>query len=258
VATYSSAHKNIAYLDGIRNRNGLENLKGEFHEIANNDPDKACKLLNDPNMRFPTLFVLQPEIKKCDLHEHLNTRNTHALDLVNDILTGTIPVTYKEKLNYYPTLKWMMETGYASDGLNDHYDEVMDKVALMLTRVHRDKTCLRYIEEIIFNRHRKGFFIYDMVWAFFESSEPEDLTLIAHRLRSINPKDVELARQLLNFIPGINAGYGNDPMKQYKHCTNWIHRNRNSMQYTGESFQQNSNPSRYAVVTAQRARGGSR
>jgi hypothetical protein len=226
---------------GIRIRLGMEPLKSSFHELASNNPQEAARLINDSNLQFPTLFALQSEIKKCDLHNHLSTRNQHALDLVNDILSDAIPTTYKEKINYYPTLKWMLDTGYTSGGLNDHYDEVLDKVALLLTRVYRDKQCLRSVADMIFSRHQKGFYIYDIVWAFFESAEPNDLVLIARRLRSPHPKDIELARKLLNFIPGINASL-NDSTKDYKYAINWVHHNRNNLKYTGESFQQNSNP----------------
>jgi hypothetical protein len=105
---------------------------------------------------------------------------------------------------------------------------------------------------MIFNRYRKGTFIYDLVWTFFEVSDAKSLIMVANRLRSSNSKDVELARKFLNFIPCIGMNNEQDQMKQYQmkqyQCSiKWINQNKNFLYYTGETYLQTSNPFRYAV-----------
>jgi hypothetical protein len=101
------------------------------------------------------------------------------------------------------------------------------------------------MDELIFNRHRKGAYIYDLVWAFFETITPQSINMVANRLRSANPKDIELAQKFLNFIPCMNRE--EDPLKQYQCCVRWINQNENFLYYTGATNQQTTNPSRYAV-----------
>lgn len=237
---------NMAFLDGIRHKHGNEGLKNVFHEAIGHDADKAVRLINDNRILFPTLFVLRPEIVKVGLHPHLNARNNVALALSDDILSGNLAAEHRGRETDKAVLSWMLHSGYRSDGMNEHYDVVLDNAALLLARVHGDKHCLRPIEELIFSRHRKGAYNYDLVWAFFEASEPEDLLLLANRLQSPDIRDVELARQLLNFIPCIESE--NNPVVQYRCSHKWIRQNRDRLYYTGESNQQRSNPSRYALA----------
>jgi hypothetical protein len=256
MATRSNTYRNMSFLDGIRNRNGMEGLKRTFHDIAGNDRQNAANLLNDSAVHFPSLFALQPEIRKHDLYEHLSGRNKFALDFTGHVLAGTIAESYGPEADDHPHLKWMLDTGHASDGMNDQYDDVMDKAALLLSRVYRDKPCLRPIENMIFNRHQKGAYIYDLVWAYFESSEPDDLILLAKRLRSSNKKDVELARRLLNFVPCIENNEEHNPEMLYRCTAGWIRRNRNRLYYTGESMQMSGNPRRYALRGGQQDAAG--
>lgn len=247
MAQRSNTYRSMSFLEGVRNRNGIEGLKHTFHEIAGSDREKAAGLLNDPAAEYPSLFALQPEIRKHDLFERLSGRNRFALDVTGQVLAGAISATYRPKEEDHPHLKWMLDTGHESDGMNDQYDEVMDKVSLLLSRVYRDKPCMSPIENMIFNRHRKGAYIYDLVWAFFESSSPDDLILLAKRLRSPNIKDVELARRLLNFVPCIENNEEHNPEMLYRCAAGWIRRNSSRLYYTGESMQMSGNPRRYAL-----------
>jgi hypothetical protein len=243
-----TVHSKNAFLDDFRFRNGIPHMKKTFHEIANTDVEKAVRLVNDANIRFPSLFILQPEIIKRDLGSRLNSRNMFSLDFSNQILNGALSSPYKPDKEHYPHLKWIFETGYDTEDVNDQYDEIMDKVAILLAKVYKDKSCLKKIERLIFSRYRKGYYIYDLVWAFFECCSPGDLLLIANRLRSPHPRDVELARQLLNFVPCVGNANGDESrMMQYRCAAKWLQHNRKYLYYTGESNQQKSNPSRFAV-----------
>lgn len=248
MAARSARYRTAGYLDDIWERNGPEGLKRAFHDIAGKDRENAANMLNDNAVRYPSLFALQPEIRKHDLFERLNDRNRFALHFTDGVLAGSAPGTYQRKEEDHPQLRWMLDSGYASDGLNEQYDEVMDKVSLLLSRVYQDKRCLGAVEEMMFNRYRRGAYIYDLVWAYFESSGPDDLIPLAKRLRSGNPRDVELARQLLNFVPCVDANAERSGEKLYRGAAMWLRRNRNRLYYTGESSQMGSNPRRYALM----------
>jgi hypothetical protein len=241
----------IVLLDEIRLDNGADKLKKFFNNLIDDNAEKAIKLINEKNVLFPSLFILQPEIKRSDLFTHLNIRNKHALEIANEILSREFSSNQRLSSEYneedYSALKWIFETGYRDNGLNDQYDEILDAAAIILVKVYKDKKYLHAIEGMIFDRYTKGAFIYDLVWAFFESSDPVNLFMIVNRLRSSNRKDVELARKLLNFIPCIGMNSENNPLKQYQCALKWINRNRNYLYYTGETSLQTSNPYRYAV-----------
>ena len=239
---YRTSPNNAAFLDNVRHRFGNDRLRDVFHNTANERAEEAAKMLNDKKIQFPSLFVLRPEIQKSNLYAHLNNRNRASFDITEAILADHISPEHRHDR---ASLQWMLETGYHADGLNEYYDRVLDAVAILLAKEHSDNACKRPIIELIFRRNRKGFYTYDLIWAFFEVSKPKDLLLIADKLRSTHPKDVELARQLLNFVPCLEEE--RSPALQHRCCVHWIMRNRDRLTYTGESNQQFNNPRRYAL-----------
>jgi len=251
MSLYYKNFEKIELLDEIRLNKGIDKMKAVFYGLVKNSPQRAIKLINDENLQFISLFLLQQEIRNSDIFTNLSVRNKYALELTNGILLKDSISTQRfssgYKLDDYSALKWMLETGCIDDGFNDQYDEVLDTAAIILAKVYKDKNSLRIIEEMIFNRYRKGAFIYDLVWAFFEVSDSENLNRIAKRLRSSNPKDVELARKFLNFIPCIGMNSKDDPVKQYQGSLKWIKQNWDFLYYTGETNLQTSIPNRYAV-----------
>lgn len=244
---------NMAYLDGIRMKFGNDQLRHVFRDEAEHDRERAANLINT-NIRFPSLFLLRPEISKTYLYNSLNNKNRKALDISDEILTGKIDNADHRQEEDRETLHWMLHSGYQDDGMDEQYDQVLDNAALLLSNVHREKTCLKPIVEIIFSRHRKGFYTYDLIWAFFEASQPSDLLLIAEKLRSSHPRDVELARSLLNFVPCLQTE--SNTHKQYQCSVKWIKRNLRRLYYTGETNQQHSSPMRYALSNHHDSTGG--
>jgi len=251
MSIYSNNFERNELVDEIRFNHGMDRLKATFHDLVNNNPEKAVKVINNENVLFPYLFILQSEIIRSDLLSRLNVRNKYALEITNEILLKEISNTQRFSSEFrqddYSVLKWIVDTGYIEDGLNDKYDEVIETAAIILTKFYKDKSCLRIIEEMIFNRYKKGAFIYDLVWAFFEASDPDSLIMVINRLHSPNPKDIELARKFLNFIPCIGKHLEENPQKQYECALRWINQNQNFLYYTGETYLQTSNPYRYAI-----------
>ncbi|MDK2919471.1 MAG: hypothetical protein PWQ37_2204 [Candidatus Petromonas sp.] len=241
-------------LDKIRLHMGVKELKNFFHELVENNTKKAIKLLNDENLHFPSLFILKSTIEEFSLLSSLNSRNRIALEITDEILTNSANNKASESLpsDYIQTihsvLKWILDTGFADDGINNKYDKLLDIAATLITKIYKDKTFLPTMVDMIFNRHRRGFFIHDLVWAFFECRDPESLVLIANRLQSSHPKDFELACKLLGFIPCIDMDDKTDKEEKYLSCLNWIEDNSLFLYFTGESFQQTPHPKPYAIA----------
>ncbi len=241
----------VTSLDETRIYYGSDRLKEVFRSMVQGSAQEAVKSLNSKYLRFSTLFLLQPDICTADITSQLNTRNKYALDLIKDILSEEEINSERVLTEYtpdnYASLRWILETGYSEDGLSEEYDQVLDAAAIILSRVYNDRTSLKIIEELIFSRHRKGSYIYDLTWTFFEALNPRDIAVLVKRLKASETSDVELACRFLNFIPGLNEKRDNEQQNKYQSAMKWINENQNFLYFTGASNQQTINPQRYSV-----------
>ena len=242
----------INLLDKIRYGDGRDKLINFFIKLTKKDIKMAVNLVNQESLSFTSLYLLQPNIKALSIFESLSIRNKIAFDLMDETIMDKKPsdslyLSSKYISKVYSSLKWILETGAADDGLNDKFDEILDKSAAILTREYRDRSVLSVISDMIFKRYKKGFFIHDLVWAFFESRETHSLVHIANRLQSEEPKDVELASSLLCFVPGIEDNAYEKSDEKYLAFINWIEENNMFLRFTGESFQLTRRPSVYIV-----------
>ncbi|AUN25985.1 hypothetical protein RSJ21_12260 [Clostridium botulinum] len=244
----------INFLDKRMDDSVVDNIRSFFYQLAKENEKEALNLINDENLHFTPLFVLRPEIEELNLFQKLNARNRIALGITNEILSSKRNISDVEYLSFdyiqavHSVLKWMLETGCINDGLDDQYDEILDITAIFLTKIYRDKTVLPIIAEMIFRRYKQGLLIHDLAWAFFESRDPISLSIISERLQSKELKDVELAQELLSFVPGIGIRENIDIKKQYLSFLDWFGKNNLFLHFTGESFQQVKNPVIYRVV----------
>lgn len=242
----------INLLDKTRFEDGREKLTNYYNKLAKKDLKMAVDLINQESLSFTTLFLLQPTINALDIFENLSIRNKIAFDLISETTIDKEPVnsTYlspKHVQKVFSVMKWILETGAPDDGLSDKFDELLDTSAAVLTKEYKDWSVLPVIADMIFKRNRRGFFIHDLVWAFFESREAKSLVLIGNKLQSEEPKDVELACKLLSFVPGIEDKDNNRVDDKYSAFTNWIEENIIFLRYTGESFQLTRRPVVYDV-----------
>ena len=212
---------------------------------------------NDNNIRFSTLFKLNSNVKahtsllrinKLRMNKlYMSKLYQEVLEVLNAIQTkdnsNVERVSSGNKYNSYLALKWMLETGCIDDGLSSRYDEVLDAVAALLVKKYKDITVLPLIANMIFDRYRKGKYIYDLVWAFFECGDPASLIYIGERLNSSNPRDIELACKMLSFVPNVSVLNKN----RYASFQNWFNENKSFLYYKEESFQQLNCPRLYAV-----------
>ncbi|HEY9061217.1 MAG TPA: hypothetical protein VIO64_12055 [Pseudobacteroides sp.] len=241
MSKHTSKSFNLNYLDRYRLNNGVNKLKTYFKDMFYKNKDEALSLLNSTNLQYPSLYALRGEIKKLDIFNALSSRNKSALDVTDKISNNSLDlINNKENHN---TLSWIINTGYLADGISPHYDELLDKTAILLLKVHKDNDCLSAVENLIYNRHRKGSYIYDLVWAFLESKSPQCINMTLKRLLSSNSQDVLLSRKLLGFIPSMNKEENHDRYMLYTKASRWIRENYNFIYYQGEHFHQTPTPS---------------
>jgi hypothetical protein len=239
-------------LDKIRHGGGPKKLIDFFTKLVKKDIEKAVDLINLENMDFTTLFLLQSKVYELSIFKNLSIRNKIAIEFMDKTIADresvdNLYLLSKHVPKVYSTLKWILETGAADDGLDDKFDEILDQSAAILTREYRDRSVLPVITDMIFKRKRKGFFTHDLVWAFFESRDIHSLVLIANKLQSEDPKDVELACSLLCFVPGIEDEIYKKDDEKYSAFINWIEENKIFLYFTGESFQLTRRPSVYNI-----------
>lgn len=231
-----------SYLDDVRLSEGAEQCRTVFGELCEKDIRQAAGHLNDPRLTFGTLYMLSPGITQFHLERYMSPRNAAALRLVRaagrpeGIGTGETART---------AMKWMLNTGRADDGMSSEYEEAMDIAASVLINTYKDADALPAAVDMIFNRSRIKHNIHSLVWAVFQSRNPEALKLIAQRLRSPNERDARLACSLL----GIEAENSSDESirGQYEAYLQWLEDNDPFLYFTGESFQYTSRPAFYSI-----------
>jgi len=242
---HNSSSLYMNYLDKYRLKNGADKLKIHFNNLFSKNKNYALMLLNSSTLKYPSLFVLKDEISRLDISNNLSARNKSALDITDKIFNNNMSLIY-EKDNY-DILSWMLNTGYMVDGLNQRYDELLDKTAILLIKVHNDTNCLNAIEHLIFSRHRKGDFIYDLVWVFLESKNPKCIDMLVKRLLSNNEKDILLSKKLLDFVPCINSESTRNKALLYHKTAKWVKDNSNFIYYHGDHFHQTPKPSTFRL-----------
>lgn len=234
-------------LDIIRLEHGVDGLKDFFCRFAVTNPDRAINLINRNDLSYTSLFILRNDISSLDLYKQISPERRRVLDITNAILSKNSLNTKRllccNRRITSDILQWILGTGFYDDGLDNQYEELMDITSILLLKNYRVKTVFLIITSLIFNRNKKGLFIHDLVWAFFECCDPYSLLLIADHFNSNEYKDVELACKLLNFIPGIRP----ENSFNYSIFLNWFRENSLFIYYTGESFQQKPNPKTYAL-----------
>lgn len=239
----------MSTLDKLRTNRGNNELVQYFFKLVRSDTGKAITLINEEQLSFPSLFLLRSQIIRTPVNRYLNKRNKNALMITNAIISKNYwrfgQVSRIIGNDTPPILKWILTSGKDDTGLRSNYDRILDSCALILIREYKDNSILPVIKEIIYNRNRNGLFTHDMIWAFFEARDPSCIMMLAEGLNSSDSKDIELSKKLLRFIPCIkNSSLDN---MQYLNVYYWFRDNYPFLYYTGESFQQKTDPSPFEV-----------
>ena len=238
-------------LEDIRKKDGIQKLRGYFVQTCKANPREAINLINDPNLHFATLYLLENETIQNGVYNDLNVRNKNTVKIIRLLreknyskIESLLP-EYDQVI--HACLKWIVETGYEDDGLDDDYDEIIDLSVILMVKTYKDPSVVPLLTNMMFERYRKNRYVYDLIWAFFEVHQPENLILIADRLMSNNPYDVKLATKLLSFVPCMKAGVAVSRTRLHSECVRWLKENAAYLDYTGETFQQANQPLPYKV-----------
>jgi hypothetical protein len=259
----------LGLLDNLRLSNGPEGLKNYFRELLRVARGSALAAINDSDIRFGTLYLLKPELPEKLVQNDLNPLYRKALDMA-DSLTGNVSPGTESNIrksgeDAASALRWIIRTGLPEEGLGSRYEQLMERAAALLVKSFGDTSILPELAEIIFDRNKRGALLHELVWAFFEARCPESLRLVAQRLVSADRRDVELAKKLLCFIPGMSNDASGDMAGEtasnistgagdrltgpglYKTALEWLEENRHFLYYTGESLHLCNLPQHYRV-----------
>ncbi len=238
-------------LDSIRLAQGSEEVSKYFGKMAAANKKTAAALINDETLQFPTLYLLKPALVRTGLLTRLSNKYLKAVRLANAILRkDTACVEYLVKncnIEVQETLKWILLTGCADDGLDNRYDELMELSAALLVRHYSDSSILPAVADMLFKRYKKGLLVHNLVWAFFEARNPDSLLLLANYLYSQDSRDYEFACKLLNFIPYVESNRYTTPAKMYYEVSQWIRENSMFLYRTEECLHLTANPIPYAL-----------
>lgn len=238
----------MTQLDNLLLEQGLAPCRQQFRQMAQNRRGAAVAAINHPELLFPTLYVLLPELEEMNLFEPLNTRNKVAAILCARTLEQhslTEKLAPHQHLEDHETrqavLRWMLQTGMDQDGNDPGLDRMLDMASAVLIKTYGDPTVLESVLWLIFSRNRQGLFNHDLVWAYFRWQKPETLRLLASYLRSPDPNDNALAQKLLG--PNL-VGNGGGIMSEetYNNLLAWLEENAEYLYFTGEDFQYSSEP----------------
>ena len=235
---------NINLLEAKRLAGGENALKTEFLRQVEASRDNGAVLLNDARVTFPTLYILIPELENTGLLDKLNTRNASALTLYAKVrgddalpVKLNLPETAAQSMQH---LVWIVATGASADGLNDEYDEILDKAVSLLVIKYGEKSVVPAVVDMIFKRNSTGRYNHDLVWAVFKSGDKDAFKKVASYLRSPRQEDVELARELLCFVPQQPLAVSTGRMDEYTRYVGWINSNLPYLAPTVESNQYSS------------------
>lgn len=248
----------MSLLDNVRFSNGPEYLTNYFSDLLQTNRSKALELINDQDIRFSTLYLLKPLIKQRAVR--LNPLYSKALE-ITDALSGKLSREVSQKAeremrssrdNFAPALKWIVSTARPEDGMGSKYEQLIERCAAILVRSLGDKDTLPELADMIFARNRRGALIHELAWIFFEARSPESLVLLVQRLKSPNSMDVELAKSLLHFIPGISSNTLHTGSTLLRSALYWLQENKPFLYYTGESLHLCNKPLHYSVSQSAR------
>jgi hypothetical protein len=237
-----------SFLDEIRRNEGDERLRSVFAGICEKEKTRAAILLGDPQLSFPCLYILAPQIRSYGLERRLTPRTAAAMKVLG---ATENPKEQRDDALFWrgnaarSALKWVLDTGREEDGLSEEYEEILEIAASVLIGTYHDMTVLPGVVDMIFSRGRAGHNIHNLVWAAFQTRSPQALKLFAQRMVSSDERDARLACSLL----GIDIPEGNIPdiQKRQEHYLQWLKENDPFLYFTDESLQFSSRPAFYSV-----------
>ncbi|MDR1629918.1 MAG: hypothetical protein LBS36_06870 [Oscillospiraceae bacterium] len=230
----------VQSLEELRNANGNEACKQTFAAMCSTNPERAAELLNQGDTSFPCLFAVLPEVRANALEGNLSANSNIAACVVNQIENENAVEDYlsEKSEENAAVLRWILETGYNDYSLGDGYLKVLDIVSAVLIITYEEKSILPLVENMIFERHRRGLCIHDLVWAFFRMEDFSVMKMVAGHLNAGDENEANFAANLLH-LPDNGPG---NRAAQYEEYVNWLEENEPFLFFTYEGMQYTSEP----------------
>lgn len=210
------------------------------------DRDAAFELINDPDISFPILYSLAPEL--IDLDEGLSAKNQLAMNHIFAVIKGDPfglldDIDLMDQYHYcVDCFSWMLKTG-GYEVVDDNYSIVIDQACVILL-LQLKMDCLSDVVDILFYRHRTGGQRHYILSTFYNAGNPKGLIYVAKYLRSSDPKDIALAQSILSFIPDVaytSPSQGEDLVMA------WLEDNHDYLIYTAENNDSHPYPIPYTI-----------
>ncbi len=242
---YCMATDQVSRLNTIWRRAGTGRLIQDLRQLALADHNAALRALNVDALIFPVFYIVLDEVDVLGLASGLTPRNAAAAWFcARRRAVGWNETAPPDADALVEALRWMLATGKGWDGprrSHDEYDALLDEAAAQLTVTYHDKATLGDIADLIFLRNRKGLYLHDLVWSFFQTVDRPALDRIAKPLLSGDAREARLAAKLLH----INLPESPDPVRRqnaYEQYVNWLDDNAPYLYVTGEHLQMTNSP----------------
>jgi len=232
--------KNNDFMNAYEQR-GTEAVLTLWKERFAEDRHGAFELVNDPDIAFPILYSLAPEL--IGMHDQLTVKNQLAINHIFSVLNGD-PFGILDDIDLFDQyhycaecFSWMVKTG-GSEMVDEKYPNVIDHACTLLL-LHFKMDCLSDIVDILFYRHRNKGQRHYILSTFYNAEDPRGLIYVAKYLRSDDAADVTLAKSILSFIPEV----AHTPPAQCEHIVlSWLEENRDYLVYTAENNDSHPRP----------------
>lgn len=212
-------------------------LADEWVRLCTDDPKRAERLINDPNLEYPALFMLKDTLDSHVLS--LAPRPSIALAHTQQVLIGTGDARAISSPSGFigqhdlivGSLFWILRTGWKN--LHDvDYIRVIDQAAIQILLTWRQDWYKEMVDLIVYrfrNRSQRHY----LISALLETANPIYLVHMANYLLSDQSAERLFARAFLSFIPDVR--HAPDDKSAFRRFEMWYEDNEHYLVYTGET-----------------------
>jgi hypothetical protein len=239
-------HPRLSELRTIYYTRGARELRDGWKQLFEEDRDSALDFINDPDISFPILYSLAPEL--INHNESLTAKNQLAMNHIFSVIKGD-PFGLLNDIDLFDQyhycvdcFSWIVKTG-GTEVVDENYSPVIDQACVYLL-LHLKMDCLEDVVDILFYRNRSGGQRHYLLSAFYDAANPKGIIYVAKFLRSDDPKDVALAQSILAFIPDVAH---TPPTQGEDLVLSWLEDNSDYLTYTAENNDSHPYPVPYTI-----------
>ncbi|MCI1858662.1 MAG: hypothetical protein LKI94_13295 [Sporolactobacillus sp.] len=216
-------------------RNRPDRLTETWEEKLAADRDAAYRLINDPSLCFPALFLLHERLNM--RADDLELRPKIALAQIQNVLHGAgltidTQATFADQHDrIVDSLLWILHTGWDTL-LSADYAQVIDQTAIQILHTYHCDW-IKGMTALIFYRYKNKSQRHYLIGALFETADPRVLVHVANHLLAGDSVESDYARRLLSFIPEVR--HAGDQRSAFAAFESWFEENGRYLIYTGET-----------------------